>query len=57
MFEASLATFDPEQQAALSQKIHKRAVDNAYWVWVCHDLNPRAVSPEVKSFVPAQSWF
>jgi peptide/nickel transport system substrate-binding protein len=39
------------------QKIHARVVDNAYWIWVCHDLNPRAMSPKVKGFVQAQSWF
>jgi peptide/nickel transport system substrate-binding protein len=24
---------------------------------VAHDMNPRAVSPKVKSFVQAQNWF
>lgn len=28
----------------------------APWVWIVHDLNPRAMSPHVKGFHPAQSW-
>ncbi|MDP1964649.1 MAG: hypothetical protein Q8K93_20910, partial [Reyranella sp.] len=34
-----------------------RIVDQAYWVYIAHDLNPRAMSPKVKGFVQAQSWF
>jgi hypothetical protein len=26
-------------------------------IFVVHDLNPRAMSPKVKGFVQAQSWF
>ena len=26
-------------------------------IFVAHDLNPRAMSPKVKGFVQAQSWF
>ena len=26
------------------------------WVWVVHDLNPRALAPGVKGFVSAQAW-
>ena len=33
------------------------AVDNALWIWIAHDLNPRAMNPKVKGFVQAQSWF
>ena len=34
-----------------------RIVDQAYWVYIAHDLNPRAMNPKVKGFVQAQSWF
>jgi len=26
-------------------------------IFVAHDVNPRAMSPKVKGFVQAQSWF
>ena len=33
--------------------IYQRAI----MLFVTHDLNPRALSPKVKGFVQAQSWF
>ena len=50
-------TFDPKEQDVVLAKIHERVVDNAYWVWVVHDVNPRALHPSVKGFTPAKSWF
>jgi len=26
-------------------------------IWVAHDVNPRALSPNVHGFIQAQSWF
>jgi peptide/nickel transport system substrate-binding protein len=31
--------------------------DQAIMIWVAHDVNPRALSPKVKGFIQAQSWF
>ena len=36
---------------------HERLVDNPPWLYIVHDLNPRAFSKNVQGFVPAQSWF
>jgi ABC-type transport system substrate-binding protein len=38
-------------------KAHARLVDNPPWLYIVHDLNPRAMSRRVKGFVSAQSWF
>jgi ABC-type transport system substrate-binding protein len=51
------ATFDPIEQNKLLGELHTRIVDEAMWIWVVHDLNPRALRPNVKGFVQAQSWF
>jgi peptide/nickel transport system substrate-binding protein len=32
-------------------------VDGAPWLFVVHDLSPRALSPKVKGFKRAQSWY
>jgi peptide/nickel transport system substrate-binding protein len=32
-------------------------VDDAAWLFIVHDLNPRAMTKHVKGFVSAQSWF
>jgi ABC-type transport system substrate-binding protein len=50
-------SFDPTQQTKLLAEAHSRIVDDAPWLFVVHDLNPRALSPKVKGFVPAQSWY
>jgi ABC-type transport system substrate-binding protein len=48
--------FDPVKQDELVGKLHERFVDQAAWLFVVHDLNPRAMSPKVKGFVQAQHW-
>ena len=39
------------------KEAHERLVDNPPWLFIVHDLNPRAFSKNVQGFVPAQSWF
>jgi peptide/nickel transport system substrate-binding protein len=50
-------TFDLAKQDAILAKVHELVVDEAPWIFVVHDLNPRAMTPKVKGFVPPQSWF
>ncbi len=50
-------TFDGAKQNALLARVHEIVVDDAPWIFVAHDLNPRAMSAKVKGFVPPQSWF
>ncbi|WP_236844458.1 ABC transporter substrate-binding protein [Bordetella sp. 15P40C-2] len=57
LVEAAFNEFDPAKQDQILAKLHERMVDQAMWIWVVHDLNPRAMSPKVKGFVQAQSWF
>ncbi|UZE51399.1 ABC transporter substrate-binding protein [Rhodopseudomonas sp. P2A-2r] len=60
-FEAALKTMaeatDPTVIAANTRKAHERLVDNPPWLYIVHDLNPRAMSTKVKGFVSPQSWF
>jgi peptide/nickel transport system substrate-binding protein len=49
--------FDPARQDDILGKINERMVDQAVWIFVVHDVNPRAISPHVKGLVEAQSWF
>jgi peptide/nickel transport system substrate-binding protein len=50
-------TFDPAKQDELAAKGHALAVDDAAMIWVYHDTAPRALSPKIKKYVQAQSWF
>jgi peptide/nickel transport system substrate-binding protein len=36
---------------------HERLVDDPPWLYIVHDLNPRALNKKVHGFVSAQSWF
>jgi ABC-type transport system substrate-binding protein len=51
------ATFDPAEQTRMLAEAHAKIVDDAAWLFIVHDLNPRALSAKVKGFNPAQSWF
>lgn len=51
------AVFDTEARDELLAKVHTRMVDEALFLWVVHDMGPRAMSTKVKGFVPARSWF
>jgi peptide/nickel transport system substrate-binding protein len=57
LLSAAQATFDPAQQTKLLAEAHAKIVDAAPWVFIVHDLNPRALSAKVKGFNPVQSWF
>jgi ABC-type transport system substrate-binding protein len=50
-------SFDgPARDAALA-KLHARIVEEAPFVWIAHDVGPRAMSPKVKGVVQPRSWF
>ncbi|QWA12969.1 ABC transporter substrate-binding protein [Sodalis ligni] len=49
--------FDPAKQDKLLAQIHTRFVDQAYFIWVVHDVGSRAMSPNVQGYVHAQSWY
>ena len=60
-FDGALKTIetstDPKAVDEAYRKAHERLVDNPPWLYIVHDLNPRAMSPKVKGFVSPQSWF
>jgi ABC-type transport system substrate-binding protein len=61
VFEESLKTLaestDAKSIADATRKAHERLVDNPPWLYIVHDLNPRAMTKNVKGFVSPQSWF
>jgi peptide/nickel transport system substrate-binding protein len=60
-FDAAMTTLaesgDPAAIEASYRAAHERVVDNPPWLYIVHDLNPRAMSKRVQGFVSAQSWF
>jgi ABC-type transport system substrate-binding protein len=50
-------TFDPAAQDAILAELHGHLVDQAMWIWVVHDVNPRGLSRRLSGFTQAQSWY
>jgi ABC-type transport system substrate-binding protein len=57
LLKQAQATFDIAEQTKLLAQAHAIVVDEAAWLFMCHDLNPRAMSAKVHGFQPVQSWF
>ena len=57
LLKQAQATFDKDAQDRLLAKAHAMVVDGAPWLFIVHDLNPRAMSKKVTGFRPAQSWY
>ncbi len=56
----SIAEADANDAATIAtqtRRAHERLVDDPPWLYIVHDLNPRAMSPKVQGFVSPQSWF
>lgn len=56
MMNAALVEGDLAKQDALLARCHEHVVDNALFLFVAHDLNPRAMASDLKGFVQAQAW-
>ena len=57
LFDEVRTTFDPKEQTKVLEKVHEKYVDDALFLMITHDVNPRAMSARVKGFVQAQNWF
>ncbi len=49
--------FDGKARDAALAKLHARIVEEAPFVWIAHDVGPRAMSTKVKNVVQPRSWF
>jgi ABC-type transport system substrate-binding protein len=52
-----LSTFDEKARDEMIIKMHELVVKDARSLFIVSDTNPRALSPRVKGFIQAQSWF
>ncbi|MCX7324841.1 MAG: ABC transporter substrate-binding protein [Hyphomicrobiales bacterium] len=51
------STFDGAERDAALAALHKRIVEEAPFLWVAHDVGPRAMTNKVKGVVQPKSWF
>lgn len=57
MLAEALSAFTQAEQDAKLAAAHAMVVDDAPNIFAVHDLNPRALSPRVKGFLQAESWY
>jgi ABC-type transport system substrate-binding protein len=57
LVDAIFKEFDTEKRNVLLTRLHEKMSDDAVMVWVVHDLNPRALAPNLHGFKQAQSWY
>ena len=57
LVSAVRTAFDPAERDKALAALHERSVDEAAFLFVAHDVGPRAMSPKIKGFVQPKSWF
>jgi ABC-type transport system substrate-binding protein len=50
-------SFDDTARDAALARLHARIVEEAPFVWIAHDVGPRAMNAKVKGVVQPRSWF
>jgi ABC-type transport system substrate-binding protein len=49
--------FEPAERDAALARLQAAGVDEALFIWIAHDVGPRAMSPRVRGHVQPQNWF
>lgn len=57
LFDGVRNAFDKTEQEKILKQVHEKFVDDALFVMITHDVNPRAMSAKVQGFKQAQNWF
>ncbi len=57
MIREARTTFDPVARDAALARLHAAGVDEALFIWIAHDVSPRAMTPRIRGYVQPQSWF
>jgi peptide/nickel transport system substrate-binding protein len=55
--EKAETAFDINERDKYLRQANEILNEDAAWVYVVHDLNPRVLAPNVRDFVQPQSWF
>ena len=57
LFQKAKNAFTPAEQTRALQEVHEKFVNDALFLYVTHDVAPRAMTSKVKGFVQAQNWY
>jgi ABC-type transport system substrate-binding protein len=50
-------TFTDKERDEVLAELNAASIDDAAFLYVAHDVGPRALSPKIKGFVQPKSWF
>jgi len=50
-------SFDFDEQDRILGRVNEIVLDDAPYIFIVHDLNPRVLNPRVKGYVQDKSWF
>lgn len=57
LVKTARSTFDPAERDKALAALHAASVNDAAFLYVAHDVGPRAMSPKVKGVIQPKSWF
>ncbi len=57
LLKGASAAFDAKERDKWLAKVHTKEVDEALFIWMVHDVAPRAIHPKVKGYRQARNWF
>jgi ABC-type transport system substrate-binding protein len=57
LIASARTSFEDKPRDAALAKLHARIVEEAPFIWIAHDVGPRAMSQKVKGVVQPRSWF
>jgi ABC-type transport system substrate-binding protein len=57
LIASARTTFDDKGRDVALSRIHAKMVEDAAFLWVAHDVGPRAMSAKIKGVVQPKSWF
>ena len=57
LIKKARTTFDAAERDKALADLNAASIDDAAFLYVAHDVGPRALSPKIKNFVQPKSWF
>jgi peptide/nickel transport system substrate-binding protein len=57
LIKKARTTFDAGERDKALADLNAASIDDAAFLYVAHDVGPRALSPKIKGFVQPKSWF
>ena len=57
LLRGASAAFDAKERDKWLAKVHAKEVDEALFIWVVHDVAPRAMNEKVMGYAQARNWF